>query len=141
MVGDYVYNNLNQVCKVFAITGVGIPYIQVDNFSTDDGCFEIGLCTEYSGIPLTPEILEKNGFGKGLDEDNIECYRYYSSAADGYIKITLYDGYEGDWGIEIINYEKFDGNEIVYKNNFIFLKVHQLQHALKLCGIKKEIKL
>ena len=90
-------------------------------------------------IPLTPEILEKNGFEKVLDEDGTECYRYYNSAADGYIKISLYYGGDGDWSIEIVNYEKFDNNEIVYNNNFIFLKVHQLQHALRLCKIDKEI--
>ena len=49
------------------------------------------------------------------------------------------DGGDGDWSIEIVNYEKFDDNEIVYNNNFIFLKVHQLQQALRLCGIEKEI--
>ena len=96
---------------------------------------------EIKPIPLTPEILEKNGFEKVLDKDNIECYRYYNSAADGYIEIILYNGGEGDWSIKIVNYEKFDNNEIVYNNNFIFLKVHQLQQALRLCGIKKEIKL
>lgn len=139
MAGDYVYNDEKQICKVCSIIAIGIPYAEADNLAIDDGCFT--LLYDYSGIPLTPEILEKNGFGKGLDEDNTECYRYYSSAADGYIKITLYDGGDGDWSIEIINYEKFDDNEIVYKNDFIFLKVHQLQHALRLCGIKKEIKL
>ena len=76
-----------------------------------------------------------------MDEDGTECYRYYNSAADGYIKISLYYGGDGDWSMEIINYEKFDNNEIVYNNNFIFLKVHQLQHALKDCGINKEIEL
>lgn len=92
-------------------------------------------------IPLTAEILEKNGFEKALDEDGTECYRYYNRAGDGYIKISLYNGGAGDWSIEIVNYEKFDNNEIVYNNNFIFLKVHQLQHALRLCGIDKTIEL
>ena len=31
-------------------------------------------------------------------------------------------------------------NEIRYKNEFSFLKVHELQHALRLCEINKEIK-
>lgn len=93
------------------------------------------------GVELVAEILENNGFEKVLDEDGTECYRYYNSAADGYIKISLYNGGDGDWSIEIINYEKFDNNEIVYNNNFIFLKVHQLQHLFKLCGITKEIEL
>lgn len=90
-------------------------------------------------IPLTSEFLEKNGFKKVLDEDGTECYRYYNRAADGYIKISLYNGSDDDWSIEIVNYAKFDDNEIVYNNNFIFLKVHQLQQALRLCGITCEI--
>jgi hypothetical protein len=89
----------------------------------------------------TPEILEKNGFEKVLDEEGTECYRYYNRSADGYIKISLYNGGDGDWRIEIVNYEKFDDNKIVYQNNFMFLKLHQLQHALRLCGITKEIEL
>ena len=99
----------------------------------------LGRVVNYSPIPFTSEILEKNSFEKVLDEDGTECYRYYNSAGDGYIKITLYDGGDGDWSIEIINYDKFNDNEIVYKNDFIFLKVHQFQHALKLCGIDREI--
>ena len=94
-----------------------------------------------SPISLTVEILEKNEFEKVLDEDNAECYRYYSSAADGYIKITLWDGGSGDWSLEVVNYEKFDNNEIVYQNNFTFLKVHELQHALELCKIQKDVML
>lgn len=92
-------------------------------------------------ISLTTEMLEKNGFEKTLDEDDMECYRYYNRAADGYIKITLYDNEDGSWNIEIVNYDKFNDNEIRYKNEFSFLKVHELQHALRLCEINKEIKL
>lgn len=102
----------------------------------------IGLIVErdeIEPIPLTPKILEKNGFKKTLDEDDTECYRHYNRAADGYIKITLYDDGDGSWSIEIVNYDKFDDNEIKYKNEFSFLKIHELQHALRLCGINKEI--
>ena len=83
----------------------------------------------------------KNEFEQTLDEDDIECYRYYNRAADGYIKITLYDGGDGDWKLEIVNYDKFNDHEISYKNEFSFLKVHQLQHALRMTGIDKTIKL
>ena len=88
-------------------------------------------------IPLTKEILEKNKFEKVIDEDGTECYRYYNRAADGYIKISLYDGGDSDWSIKIINYEKFNDNEIIYSNNFIFLKVHELQHILRVCNLNK----
>ena len=88
-------------------------------------------------VSLTKEILEKNEFEKVIDEDGTECYRYYNRAADGYVKISLYDGGDSDWSIEIINYEKFNDNEIVYSNNFIFLKVHELQHILRVCNLNK----
>lgn len=89
--------------------------------------------------PVTPEILEKNGFERVLDTDDTECYRYYRSTNDGYIEIILYNGGDGDWSIKIINYEKFNDNKIVYINDFIFLQVNQLQHALRLCEIEKKI--
>lgn len=132
MIGDWVYRP-DCYSRVKEIRENGI--IGLDPFRGIIGFKEL------EPIPLTTEILEKNGFEKVLDEDGTECYRYYNSAGDGYIKISLYNGGDGDWSIEIINYEKFDNNEIVYNNNFIFLKVHQLQHALKICGIDKEIEL
>ena len=104
----------------------------------------IGLIVDRNkieSIPLTSEILEKNGFEKTLDADDIECYRYYNRAADGHIKIILHDGGDGDWSIEILNYDKFNDYEIRYKNEFLFLNVHLLQHALRLCNINKEIEL
>lgn len=88
-------------------------------------------------IPITSKILKKNGLEKVIDEDGTECYRYYNRAADGYIKISLYDGDDSNWSIEIINYEKFNDNEIVYSNNFTFLKVHEFQHALRLCKLNE----
>jgi hypothetical protein len=88
-------------------------------------------------IPLTTEILKNNGLEKIIDEDGTECYRYYNRAADGYVKISLYDGGDSDWSIEIINYEKFNDNEIIYSNNFIFLKVHELQHILRVCNLNE----
>ena len=145
MVNDWVYriDFKNPVpSKIIGIEVVNYDKMEyvVDVLNKNGYNVQLYL-NEIKPIPITPEILEKNGFEKVLDEDGTECYRYYNSAADGYIKISLYNGGDGDWSIEIINYEKFDDNEIVYNNNFIFLKVHQLQHALRLCGIEKEIEL
>ena len=129
MIGDWVLDG-NVYAQVTSITCDG----NIETTHNEHSNIEL-----VEPIPLTPEILEKNGFEKALDEDGAECYRYYNRAGDGYIKISLYNGGDGDWSIEIVNYEKFDNNEIVYNNNFIFLKVHQLQHALRLCGITREI--
>lgn len=72
-------------------------------------------------IPLTLEILEKNGFMNGKD------------------------GY--DIGIPLLYWDKYcnaicgytHGDDIV--EVFDCKCVHELQHALKLCGIEKEIEL
>lgn len=75
---------------------------------------------DVEGIPLTPEILEKSGF-------------VYNAIpfADGWEQfgLTLYrggNGYRIDCGINV---------------SLIVDFVHQLQHALRLCGIEHEITL
>ena len=70
------------------------------------------------GIELTPEILEKNGFSKNYHEDDL-CY---AQSCGDVIGIHIY----GTNGLMEEMYFKY---------------VHELQHALKLCGIKKEIEL
>ena len=79
-------------------------------------------------IPLTPEILEKNGFKK--DEKVEEMY---------YL----------NWGIgnDCVSYDKETGIVRIFHvfGHLVFVLplsyVHELQHALRLCGIKKEIML
>lgn len=71
-------------------------------------------------IPLTPEILEKNGF---VLED-------YSG-----------DFMSGKWWTRddfVIPENMIDS---VGRNNFNYNYVHELQHALKLCRIEKTIEL
>lgn len=105
-------------------------------------------------IPLTPEILEKNGFERRDDlvvDDNFlpfilerldtdECFEitvywrdsYSNGAADAFNEVS-WDEY---WKLHILSgpslYEYETGNCIY---------VHELQHALKDCKIKKKIKL
>lgn len=73
----------------------------------------------FEPIPLTPEILEKNGWSKEYD-DVWEC---------------------GVWRISQINKclfvlynKKYDYDFCAYIDT-----VHQLQHALRLAGVEKEI--
>ena len=81
-------------------------------------------------IPLSPEILEKNGFVADEPEEKNSAYRLneeeviivecFPNKNSGYRGIFAY----GDTRIRItLNY------------------LHQLQHALRLCGIEKEIEL
>lgn len=81
----------------------------------------------YQPIPLTPEILEKNGFVKNkygemtLELDN----------ALGTTEIVLVPSYD-----EVYYWWKVN-NELITK----IKSIHELQHALRLCGIDKEIEI
>ena len=77
---------------------------------------------EIEPIPLTPEILEKNEFFKSYDDDGIH-YKY-TLISDG-IGFSL----------------KYVRSVFQWLGPLDFKYVHELQHALKLCGIKKEIEL
>ena len=90
--------------------------------------FKIGIIdpdflhwNEVQPIPLTPEILEKNGFVK---HDTWDEWVHYETGI--FIDFTLLVDEYG-FHLDIPN------ARIKY--------VHELQHALKLCGIEKEIEL
>ena len=79
-------------------------------------------------IPITAEILERNGFKKcnGCDqwtlyEPSLYCILW--SADESYLEITHYTSLTGEFKRMGIHY------------------VHELQHALRLCSIEHEIKL
>ena len=81
--------------------------------------------SECKTIPLTPEILKKNGFE--LKEEEIGMFGV--TTALHYIR-------------DDVPFEVFCDGEpfaIWFKEPVNIKFVHQLQHALKLCGIKKEI--
>ena len=117
MIGDWVvvHARVDKIAKIEAIdlqgvkTSIGGPW----------------MFDEIEPIPLTPEILEKNGW-KTTDR-----YRYNCG---------------GVW-FDIINRgaEDFDIEVSAYDGGFAYVatiyNVHELQHALRLCGIKKEIEL
>lgn len=76
-------------------------------------------------IPLTTEILKKNGFVKDEKDDNM---------------------YYWNWGVidDCISYDKETSKvRIISVSGLTFVKilqyVHELQHALRLCEIQKEI--
>lgn len=77
-------------------------------------------------IPLTSEILEKNEF---YYENNVgyvlEYYNYE----------IIYDMWENE--LRILK----DREQILKIKTFDKMCVHELQHALRLCGINKEIEI
>lgn len=75
-------------------------------------------------IPLTPEILEKNFEKKG--------HRY--GIYDDYFSFELYEYNDGTW-VAIYHCCEMQMPD----EQLMICFVHQLQHALRLCGIEKEI--
>lgn len=129
MIGDWVYySSKKHIVQVVGISGIQYSFNQQDVILYGD-CFkdfdgrrrwESHTTKSLSPIPLTPEILEKNGFVESKEKSNIE-----------------------DIGCAIIygKYKRFDSDNCLnYGDSLYPIKyVHQLQHALKLCGINKEI--
>ena len=125
MVGDLVMFN-NGVDKVQEIYGkVGNVYLQ------EYGTIEI---SRLSPIFLTEEILEKIGFVRFY----VNYVNYWKMQVDNsYIELRPTEGNMAIW----LDYDK--DNDGIYANYILPYpdNLHQLQHALRLCGIEKEIDL
>ena len=109
MIGDWVLWDNTLPCIV---TTIGCDYIE----TTKCG---ITLAESHllQGVPLTREILEKNGF-KGCTN--------------------------GDWtndNIDFILYRRKDGIFRIQNTNITLPYVSSFQHALRLCGIDKDIEI
>lgn len=138
-IGDWV--------KVLNYYWDGSPYIgQVDGIVKKHGTYYLQFVDAFSAdidrcepIPLTPEILQKNGFE--LKEED-ETHTTYVSVWNGnaiisfaFFKETMYDVdtvLQCEFG--------FDGG-LDRLHHCHTQYVHQLQHALRLCGFEKEIEL
>lgn len=134
MIGDYV---------LFATRPYRVAGIAEGGFAVNlegDGWKDIAAL---SGVPFTPEILEKNGFRP--DGSGLNSYCLLSDWGEPGIRHNIYVGlkkktidvYAAHPALRTANWRKA---------NKIYLEVcgcyvHELQHALKLCGIDKEITL
>ena len=86
------------------------------------------------GIPLTPEILEKNGF---YDSYTKRYYKRFGSYVCFDIAISLvYKEIE----VSKVCDAGTDCEEVEYGSSIVFgndICVHTLQHALRLCGLNE----
>lgn len=95
--------------------------IELDDFYLEE---EWETITECAPIPLTEEILERNGFERTIDElHNIPIWKTPYSDGGFYIEKWGKGYVLTDHCYAVVNY------------------VHEFQHLLKLVGINKEIKL
>lgn len=142
MIGDWVYNTHHK--KNIKIT----PYDFFTHGHLNGHQYIMGPGTPCLGrdlepIPLTPEILEKNGFDiNGIPEDMVpvedrdwsdDTYVWSKpETPDESMQVSVYMDDPYNFFIEIIClYCHVDGIHVKF--------VHELQHALRLCGIDKEI--
>ena len=126
MIGDWVvYNGDVDYINPIKIDGMDIATGMCVTTDRDDVGFD-GVWP----IPLTAEILEKNGFVYKEAEETCATDTFHLWWLDGSI-FTLDDD---SWWRSVKDDKlrvKFGGFPLEY--------VHQLQHALRLCGIEKEI--
>ena len=150
MIGDWVYGlypNGERYANPFRISVIDIyPLDRSPRIVTMEG---YGFRQEQlAPVFLTPEILEKSGFefgytareedfcgavGCGYPEEKGWCY----DEGAGEVKIVFPN--EADAGLVRLD-DECDNRYI----EFIYtepIMVHELQHALRLCGIEKEIEL
>lgn len=126
MIGDWVLI-FGEPHKIIGIRTDPYPCINTD---MSDTWYEWGLKDLADGISLTPEILEKN-YGKGtrVGISDKPCW-----GEIGAIWSTMLWKCENSFWLEVSAIEGgFVKKHIRY--------VHELQHALRLCGIKKKIEI
>ena len=90
---------------------------------------------EFESIPLTPEILEKNGWN--LDPV-LQCYTSTPLWLYGECSINLllqFPTKQSAGSLKIIDNQKIRNlSDFTWKDR---LYIHELQHALRLCGFNK----
>lgn len=125
MIGDWVlWKNKN--VQIAAVSGIKYSFGQIDvtlAYCNDEKVLESHDIKTISPVPLTAEILSKNKFEKHYDGD-----------------IVIYTHPQGIIIEMGINYKLFDDGRFYVRGiQHRLYYVNELQHALRLCGVDKEI--
>ena len=113
-----------------------VEYRKVEGVMQNHIICNNGVTNAIEPIPITKEILEKNGWECVGDEDTEHPIMQMYEGRDAFWW-TLKNG---ECGCERsvaddMGEEDFERNFFCYQVGY----VHELQHALRLCGIEKEI--
>lgn len=127
MIGDWVHNETHLFGILHFSEDIKVMnvYDGLINYVVE----ELGLITGYElnechPIPLTPEILEKNGFVF----DN--CFWVIENPKYNAKTLITYYSVDDDVANAFLGHWAFD-------ENFAIDYVHELQHALRLCGLNE----
>jgi len=129
-IGDWVYSSFSdKPCRIVGIKLLEGDYADV-KVEGVEGWKDINSLTP---IPLTPEILEKNGlhlYNRKTNNLMEDCNHSDCFEEDEEFRMELSLDYNGKirWSI---NGDEYSIMPLDY--------VHQLQHALRLCNINKQI--
>lgn len=143
MVGDWVACQINsiefkyvRIASINKTTMNGIPsdFIEFNKVMVDmlnGNYYQLDVASIYP-IPLTPEMLEKNGFKR---ENLITSYNHYIGIDN---RVSLNDDFyyinsRNTWHVHV------DSEDYCTIANCELTYVHELQHILRLCKIDKEI--
>ena len=127
MIGDWVKFD-EDICLVdevrldgtVVLTSMNTDLTSVDGSQVED--------EEIEPIPLTREILEKNGF-EFEQHGSLEVAIFAILKIENRHSITL----------EYIGWS--DGRWAIHEHRLVIKHVHELQHVLRLCGINKKIEI
>lgn len=134
-IGNWVYNKHHS--KAIQIT----PFDFFAHTHRDGEQYLIGSPNLVSGkdfepIPISPEILEKNGFEKREFINEVNCKEEYWIYCDDYYSLVISEINDRLYKVE------HHSEELINLIGQLYISyVHQLQNALTLCGINKEIEL
>lgn len=129
-VGDWVQDRKGAVAQIIGIeewSGSYELHIRLNGI-------DVGLAPALGcyPIPLTPEILEKNGWDGYSDAHNS-----WKFDVSGNIRVWMFKN-SHDWTFQVMDWGL--GHNHCTAKAYIE-HVHHLQHALRLAGIDKEIEL
>ena len=120
-VGDWVNNKMNDGAYQAQWIEREIVGLIKHTGTEEDGSIHLTAVplSFIEPIPLTPEILEKNGISKTYESDEYAVYK-----GEGFNVTEYYT--------ELWEFER-------HRNRLMIRNVHQLQHALRLAGVEKKI--
>lgn len=131
MIGDWVMPLKKKLKgipgRVVTIDG-GTNVCWIDN--KDYSC--LVPCSDVERIPITPEILEKNF--ENREVRILAGTKTHYCLVNDYFALAVSEYTDSTWEVEYTNCEA----HFPLIRNLVGY-VHELQHALRLCGIEKEI--
>lgn len=131
MIGDLIQSDLGTIYKI-----KGVRDFEGGEVLVNTGKADIWYqCTLINPIPLTPEISEKNGFEEYRDgKYQLVRYRLITKTNTIIIEPMMIESRLGNnwfWLTNISREMEVVKPRLVYP----FVYIHQLQRALRLCGL------